>query len=717
MSCPGNDSIGAPGRVFKGDVLLDAAADELAVALPVTMTTKTPAAGLTPELGAMADSLVWFRTHVVKPEDGMSAEAIARAAALPETSQAFASVYQIVKAAGAHIPRWEKAVREARKASEEARRAEAAEERARDRQRANSGGDEFQAREGTMSMSGLENAERFLFVNGHRARFSPDLGGWLCFDGKRWVENGPEARQWAHDVARQINLEIGSSKDETAHAAYTQSANGIREMLSLSEPDAYVRPEVFDVDPLLFNVENGTIDLRSGELRPHAAADLLTRISPIVFDPEAKCPRFERFLEQVQPDPLVREFLQRFAGYAMTGSAGEHVFPVFYGTGRNGKGVFYGILLGALGGGANGASYGAAVPPDLLMKKRDGVHPTGLMTLRGKRLAVSVEPKEGCELDVATVKMLTGGDPITARLMHKNFVTFNPTHTNLLVTNHKPKIAETKNAIWARVFLILWGVEVPKADQIKDLDKLLLQEEGPGILAWLVRGCLEYQRIGLSPPASIIASTAAYRVDQDILGAFFELNCVIDPEAKVTRHELFAAYQRWAEENGEDEETLATGSAFIEKALEHGFEKLKNVRPLGGGNPGHGLRGIRLMTRSEKIEAGRKAEAEAEADAATVTIIVTDPEPNAATTVAMIATEPEAAVVGMIPTAPEPEPATVTMMVTVEPEPAKQDIVEPDPAIACPSRIYCQANDCEYAHPKCRRCMRRRGDVIGACRC
>lgn len=534
----------------------------------------------------------------------------------------------------------------------------------------------FMPREGTVELTGLWNAERFLFSYGEIARHSPVLGGWLCFNGKRWADNGPEARLWAQDVARTIAGNRGGSKDEEGHAEYIQGGAGLREMLDLAEPAAFTPADIFDVDPFLFNCANGTIDLRTGELRPHVAADLLTRISPVAFDPAAKCPRFDAFLERVQPDPEMRAFLQRLAGYSMTGSIGEHVFPICYGVGRNGKGVFVNVVAGVLDIGSAGTGYAVAMPPDLLMKKKDGAHPTGFMTLRGKRLAVSVEPKEGCELDVAAVKLLTGGDPITARYMRQDFVTFQPTHTPWLVTNHKPRIAETKNAIWSRVLLILWRVALPEAEQVKDLDKALLLEEAPGILAWLVRGCLEYQRVGILPPASVVEDSAAYREQQDVLGAFLDAHCVREVGAKITRRELFAAYTEWAEQNGESEETLSTGAAFAEKVREHGIEDMKSVRPAGGGNPDRGWRGIRLMTSNEKVYAHAKAAAEADR------------------------VEAEAA------GAPPAEGANLEV----------GDIYEPG-VVRCPSGGACRDLICDYGHPICGACHRRRGAATGACSC
>jgi putative DNA primase/helicase len=486
--------------------------------------------------------------------------------------------------------------------------------------------------EGTDRATDLANADAFVAAHGDTARWNTDLGGWYCYDERRWARDIALAERWAQDLAREMlrdaegehraalktftaltaagdmegaeraQAKVNAAKSRVSWARRTQNAPGLAAMLRTAQCQRSVRPQEFDPDPWLLNVANGTLDLKTGQLREHRRDDMITKITLAPFDPEARCPRWNEFLEQVQPNPEVRGFLHRLVGYSITGTIREHMLPISYGDGRNGKGMFINTLLQVVG------DYGVAVPPELLMVKRHEAHPTERTVLYGARLASAQETEENRTLNVALVKSLTGGDPIRARRMREDFWEFLPTHKLWLSTNHKPRIPETKAAIWERVFLIPWEVFVANDQRDVDLGTNLLKEAA-GILAWAVAGSREYQRIGLAPPRVITAATRAYREQEDRLAPFLVERCVLAADARVTRSELRAAYIEWADQNGIEAVGRMAAEEFAGKLRERGIEDVASVRNATTRMPDRGWRGIRLKTKTERLLDGEVAEA------------------------------------------------------------------------------------------------------------
>lgn len=469
------------------------------------------------------------------------------------------------------------------------------------------------------------NAARLVDIHGERLRWCPELGGWACYDGKRWASEVTLAQRWAQDVSRRV-MSVASkfydeakeavdadpkdpdaksafqaAKAEMKHAERSQSANGLAAQLAAAQCMTSAKIDEFDRKPMFLNVANGTVDLESGELMQHCADDKLTKLSQIAFDPRAQCPAFNAFFGEMQPDPDVRAFLWRMIGLTLIGEVREHVLPINYGPGGNGKGVLMSTLLHVLG------EHAAALDPKLIMSSKTDQHPTGLTTLFGRRFVSAVETEEDVSLNVALVKTITGGDRITARRMREDFWEFDPIHTLWLWTNHKPTIKETKNAIWRRVYLIPWDVSPAKMDP--DLGRKL-QAEAPGILAWAVRGCLMYQAEGLNPPESILAASNAYRTQQDDIGPFLSERCVVEKTMKCSRTALRVEYEKWAEKNGEGDDTLSA-KQFASKIRELGCEDISSMRPDVGTDPVRGWRGIRLKSAHERAVDALHAESAA----------------------------------------------------------------------------------------------------------
>src|SRR5215217_2423673 len=406
------------------------------------------------------------------------------------------------------------------------------------------------------NLTDLGNAERLVTRHGDDLRYCHPWGKWLAWDGRRWaVDATGEVERRAVETVASIYIEAANANDKderkviARHAERSEARRAIDAMIALarSRPGVPIMPDDLDDDPWALNTASGTVDLRTGNLRSHDRSDLITKITPVEYDLDAQAPIFKRFMERILPQEAVRGFLQRAVGYAATGVAREEMLPILHGRGANGKSTLTGVLLEALG------DYAIQAAPDLLMLKK-GAHPTELADLFGARFVVCMENEEGRRLAESLVKHITGRDRIKARRMREDFWEFDPTHTVFLGTNHRPEVRGTDHAIWRRLKLIPFDVTIPEAEQDKTLPEKL-RSELRGILAWVVRGCIEYQRHGLGEPDQVRDATRGYRSDMDALAAFFEDRCAIHPRAKVPATQLYKAYQEWCAESGESDES------------------------------------------------------------------------------------------------------------------------------------------------------------------
>lgn len=416
--------------------------------------------------------------------------------------------------------------------------------------------------------------------------------GWLWYDGGRWNRDATrEVMRRARETVRAIYDEAKNEPDSElskkigAHAVKSECAASLRAMVELakSDPRVQARPGDFDRDPWLLNVANGTVDLRTGALRPHRCADLITKLIPVNYYPDALCLRWQRFLNEVMDgNERLVDYLGRAVGCSLAGARREQVLLFCYGTGNNGKTTFLMTLEAAFGDYAHQAS-----PSLFLAHKNAGGPRDGIAQLCGARFVVAVEPEEGRRLNVALVKWLTGGDTLCGQFMYKESFKFRPTHTPWLAANHKPAISETTEGIWRRIHLVPFVVSFKGREDRELLSALL--EELPGILAWAVRWCLEWQRIGLAPPEEVCAATREYRDEEDTFGEFIRARCVLEPVVRVPAGELRAAYTRWCEEAGE----TAESAKAVSERLKRDF----------GCKPGKGSKrlwaGIRLRSADE----------------------------------------------------------------------------------------------------------------------
>ena len=404
----------------------------------------------------------------------------------------------------------------------------------------------------------LANARRLVKLHGDDIRWCDPWGKWIIWDGTRWkVDDTCRIDAVAKDVPRELWPQLAEaalkvdSKTVDAMARFAKSsaqANGLRNMVSLarSEPGVPILPDTLDTQPWLLNVENGTLDLKTGELQPHSRDDLITKLAPVVYEPDADCRLWLEFLNTIMAgnEDLIG-FLRRAIGMSITGAIGEHVLMFLYGSGANGKSTFLNTTQSLLG-----PDYSMKAPPDLLMVRQGESHPTERADLYGKRLVSCIEAEDGRRLAESLVKELTGGDRVRARRMREDFWEFDPTHHIWLAANHKPPIRGTDQGMWRRIKLVPFTVTIPPEQQDTQLPERLLDELS-GILNWALLGVIEWQADGLGEPQAVKDATKEYREQMDLIGNFLEERCLVAENAEVGSGGLYKAYRGWCEQNGE----------------------------------------------------------------------------------------------------------------------------------------------------------------------
>lgn len=439
------------------------------------------------------------------------------------------------------------------------------------------------AHEKEYNLTDLGLAERLRRRHGQNLRYCHPWGKWLNWDGKRWkIDDYGHAVRRAKDTARAVWSEVMEAGDgeRDSMISFARAAEGrkaIEAMLALakSEEGIPILPSQLDADPWFLNCANGTLDLRTGELREHARGDGITKLCPVGYDQAAACPLWESTLKTVfAGDESLITFIQRLFGYALVGVTTENILPIFHGVGANGKTTVLETMMYVLG-----SDYAMKASPTLLMASHRDQHPTERASLFGKRFVVASESEETGRLSEAAVKELTGDETITARRMREDAWSFEPTHTAILCTNHIPNTRGTDHGLWRRLKLIPFGVVIPDEQQDKRL-KSKLRGEAEGILSWAVAGCLDWQADGLRYPEAVTGATVAYRNEQDIIGRFLDECTAPLTDGEVQSSELIARYVKWCEEN---HERPVSGKKFGNVMTEKGYGRrpFKGVRYTG----------------------------------------------------------------------------------------------------------------------------------------
>ena len=434
----------------------------------------------------------------------------------------------------------------------------------------------FSSKKKEYPLTDLGNGERLITRYGYLLKYCHPWNKWLVWDATHWAtDDTGEVNRLAVDTVRNILKEAAETQDDEERKELikwerqSESGKGIREMINLAKVKADpVKPDALDKDPMILNTLSGQIDLRSGTLKPHNRGDLITKVTRIQFDPSAKCPTWEAFLNKVLAGNLgLIKFMQRVIGYTLTGDTREQCIFILHGTGSNGKSTLLKTVSALLGD-----DYTKTVQAQALMARKDnnGIS-NDIAILRGARFAVAMESEENQRLAESLIKAMSGGDQLTARFLYGEFFSFYPQFKLFLGTNHRPNIRGTDTAIWRRIKLIPFNVQILDHEKDKTLpDKL--EKELPGILNWALQGCLEWQRSGLGEPEAVQQATSEYRADQDTLSDFLKDTCVMFENARVENTALRAAYEAWCDANGEKPLTQKSLSARL---LERGFTRAR----------------------------------------------------------------------------------------------------------------------------------------------
>ena len=447
--------------------------------------------------------------------------------------------------------------------------------------------------------------------------------GWLAWDGRRWARDGADvaARTAAAEVARAIQAEAGAirgtnldlvvdvkKKVPVMHSdrlagwgRASEMAPRLAAMVQVAAPKLAVDPAALDADPFAINVNNGTLRIRrddrgDGALTPHPGpsptrgegtipagpdiaadiepngyvsfaphdpADLITKLAPVDYDPAAPRPEFDAFLAYVQPSPASRRFLAQWHGLSMTGDTSEQKLAMYWGKGRNGKSTLIDAVAHVLG------DYSETVPIETFLTegrgRTAGQATPDLAILPGVRFLRTSEPERGAKLAEALIKLVTGGEPILARHLNRDYFRFYPQFKLTISGNYRPEIRGSDEGIWRRMQLVPWTVIVPAERRDRALPEKL-KAEASGILNWLLDGLADWLDNGLTVPAEVIEATDTYRAESDPLGRF--LTACVTPEdgGRVQSSELHRLFLAWAKANGErDWSSTGFGRAMREK--------------------------------------------------------------------------------------------------------------------------------------------------------
>lgn len=419
------------------------------------------------------------------------------------------------------------------------------------------------------------NAELLAHTCGDQIRFCFEYGKWLIFDGKRWAtDEANQIFEFAKKTMRAAHASFQGNEEAQKFYRSSESKAKLAAAVYLAQTLLPIKQEELDADNWLLNVQNGVVDLRNGNLLPHDPKYFMTKICRVDYIPNAPAPFWQDVLAKIIPDPSVRAFVQRFAGYSLTGSTREEKFLVLNGEGGTGKGTVTETLAYVL------ADYADTLSTDVLLQSRNassGNEPTPeIAKLPAVRLLLASETGQGRMLDEARVKALTGGDRVTCRRLRCDPFTFKPNFKLWLSTNHVPRVRGTDEGVWRRIRLVPFDQQF-KDGQNRDntiKERLHDVENLRAVLAWAVQGCLEWQRIGLNEPPLVLKSTNDFRQECDLVEQFLSDECEKGPNHEAPVRMFYQNFRSWAVENGHIPGSSTTFGRLMEAK---GYSKVKKM--------------------------------------------------------------------------------------------------------------------------------------------
>lgn len=410
----------------------------------------------------------------------------------------------------------------------------------------------------------------------HQLRYCAAWGRWLNWRDGCWkIDETLLAFNLARAVCRDAAAEC--NKDRTASILASAKTVAAVERLAKADRRLAATAEQWDRDPWILNTPGGVVDLKTGAMHPHDPANHLTKITGA--SPQGDCPTWLTFLNRVtNHDLALQGFIQRMAGYALSGDTSAHALFFGYGTGANGKSVLIDTLAGIMG------DYHKTAPIETFTASSSERHPTDLAGLRGARLVTAVETEEGRRWAESRIKSLTGGDTISARFMRQDFFEFQPQFKLLIAGNHKPGLRSVDEAIRRRFNLIPFTVTIPPNERDERL-KEKLRDEWSGILRWMIDGCLGWQAEGLNAPDAVRNATAAYLEAEDALATWIDECCNRTPRAWTSTTDLYRSWNAWADRSGE---YAGSTKRFVQNLETRGFSALRKTY-------GRGFEGLSLI--------------------------------------------------------------------------------------------------------------------------
>lgn len=415
-----------------------------------------------------------------------------------------------------------------------------------------------------------------------KLRYDHSTGNWYEWTGEVWQQNCTRlAFHWARELARDL---AAKEPDRVRYATCKTSFSHGVEKFSQADPIFAVTAEIWDRDPFLLGTPGGTVDLRTGKLRPASSADNITKLASVAPAATADCPRWLQFLHEACGGDVERvRFLHQIFGYCLTGDTREHALFFIFGPGGNGKSVFLNVLAGVIG------SYAVVAAMDTFTASKADKHPTELAMLKGARLVSASETEEGRAWAESRIKSLTGGDPITARFMRQDFFSFQPQFKLVVTGNHKPVLNNVDDAARRR-FNIVPFVHKPVTPD-RELESKL-KAEYPAILRWAIEGCLNWQKNGLVRPASVVSETNAYFSDQDLIGQWLEDECDLEPGNEWKWESVANLFASWSTYTTKAGEKPCSKKVFSENLIRRGLITCRKER-----NTIRAFEGVRLLRR------------------------------------------------------------------------------------------------------------------------
>ena len=442
-------------------------------------------------------------------------------------------------------------------------------------------------------LNDVGNALRLVDWHGTKIRWAADAATWVAYNGKHWDDMTAETivkRLAVDTVAKALDAEtdlhspvvdefFANGTDKSSPQSRfvewmgkTKFESRVKAMVAMAQIDTRIETLMGDFDTATdtLNAQNGVVNLRTGALEPHAPEQMLKAIATTDFDPAAKCPLFESFLERVQPDPTMRYYLQTVAGYSITGETSEQAMFLHNGHGANGKSVFLEIIREVMGG------MGQKMARDTIMSKgtQTGGVPSDIAAMVGARFLTASETAAGKKLDDERIKELVGGEAQRARHLFGKWFDFRPTGKIHLATNHLPIMESGGHGMGRRLRVIGWDVTIPDDEQDKTLKDKILATEAAGVLAWLVRGAMQWYAHGLETPAAVRERTDEHVEDADPIWPFVHEKLHVLAEATGGGTEfgaVYGAYESWCEYNGQRPMSGKALSQGMVERLGHGI--------------------------------------------------------------------------------------------------------------------------------------------------